>query len=208
MANIKKVFDECEIMYKNFGYEAVIQYVDKKKVEGNKDYLDVSDERCDACDNIMPSLNHVCLICGQSTILKKGTRPNYFEVKSLGWNEILGREEIQINCGENGMLMIVKTDEGFVVDAYDIDGENINTMAVWEDDINSDPFGDDEQEPFEDGQPRDEHGILTTCPVCGSTNTHKDLDFPTTMRNCKGCMSDWNIADEVTFNGREMLPKL
>jgi hypothetical protein len=81
-------------------------------------------------------------------IPQKGTRPNYFEVKSQGWNAILEREEIQINCGENGMLMIVKTDEGFVVDAFDVDGDNINTMAVWEDDINSDPFGDDEDEPF------------------------------------------------------------
>ena len=33
--------------------------------------------------------------------------------------------------------MVVKTDEGFVVDAFDIGGECINSMAVWEDDINS-----------------------------------------------------------------------
>ncbi len=67
---------------------------------------------------------------------QKGSRPNYFDVKSQGWNSGLEREEIQVNCGENGILMVVKTDEGFVVDAFDVDGDNINTMAVWEDDIN------------------------------------------------------------------------
>jgi len=64
-------------------------------------------------------------------------KKNYFVVKSSGFNKELQREEIQINCGENGMLMIVKTDEGFVVDAFDIDGENIDSMAVWEDSINA-----------------------------------------------------------------------
>jgi len=64
-------------------------------------------------------------------------KKNYFEVKSSGFNKELQREEIQINCGENGMLMIVKTDEGFVVDAYDVDGEHIDTMSVWEDSINA-----------------------------------------------------------------------
>jgi len=64
-------------------------------------------------------------------------KKNYFVVKSSGFNKELQREEIQINCGENGMLMIVKTDEGFVVDAFDIDGDNIDSMAVWEDSINA-----------------------------------------------------------------------
>lgn len=77
-------------------------------------------------------------------IPQKGTRVNYFEVKNQGWNAGLEREEIQVNCGENGILMIVKTDEGFVVDAFDIGGNNINTMCVWEDDIN--PLVDDEEE--------------------------------------------------------------
>ena len=80
---------------------------------------------------------------------QKGTRVNYFEVKNQGWNSGLEREEIQVNCGENGILMIVKTDEGFVVDAFDIGGNNINTMCVWEDDIN--PLVDDDEE--ESGAP-------------------------------------------------------
>jgi hypothetical protein len=79
----------------------------------------------------------------EQDIPKKGnTRPNYFEVVAQGWNEGLEREEIQIHCGENGNLMIVKTPEGFGFDAFDVNGENINTMAVWEDDIN--PLDEDD----------------------------------------------------------------
>lgn len=44
------------------------------------------------------------------------SEPIYFVIVSQGYNKDLQREEIQINCGENGILMIVKTDEGFVVD--------------------------------------------------------------------------------------------
>jgi hypothetical protein len=62
----------------------------------------------------------------------------YFKIVQSGYNKELEREEIQIHAGENGNLMIVKTDEGFVVDAFDIGGNNIDTMAVWEDDINPD----------------------------------------------------------------------
>jgi len=76
------------------------------------------------------------------SIPKNNTRPNYFNIASQGWNKGLQREEIQIYCGKNGNLMIVKTNEGFVVDAYDVKGENINTMTVWEDDINSDDEDD------------------------------------------------------------------
>lgn len=75
---------------------------------------------------------------------QKGTRVNYFEVKSQGWNTGLEREEVQINCGENGILMVVKTDEGFVVDAFDVGGNNIDTMDVWEDEIN--PLTDDDED--------------------------------------------------------------
>lgn len=63
---------------------------------------------------------------------------NYFEIVQAGYNEGLEREEIQIHCSENGNLMIVKTDEGYVVDAFDIGGNNINSMCVWEEVINPD----------------------------------------------------------------------
>lgn len=52
---------------------------------------------------------------------------------------------------------------------------------------------------------RDIDGILFNCPVCNSPNTRKDYDFPTTMRCCKVCGSDWNIDDDVVLNGKEVL---
>jgi hypothetical protein len=80
----------------------------------------------------------------KQNVPQKGSRVNYFEIKSQGWNSGLEREEIQVNCGENGILMIIKTDEGYIVDAYDIGGNVINTMAIWEDDIN--PLVDDDED--------------------------------------------------------------
>jgi hypothetical protein len=59
---------------------------------------------------------------------------NYFEIVQAGYNEGLDREELQVHCGENGNMMIVKTPEGFVVDIYKQD-DHVDTMSVWEDDL-------------------------------------------------------------------------
>ena len=64
-------------------------------------------------------------------------RKNYFEIKSTGFNEYSQREEIQINCGENGVLYLFKTDEGFIVDVYNQD-DNVSTLAVFETDLEPD----------------------------------------------------------------------
>lgn len=119
----------------------------------------------------------------------------YFTVVHAGFEKASQREEIRIHAGENGNIVIYQDNDklGFIIDVYG-QTDIANTMTVWEEDLST---------PEDDDQPRDEHGILTTCPVCGSEKTRKDLDFPTTMRGCGGCMSEWNIEDEVTFNGRE-----
>jgi len=71
---IQKVYDDCQAIYeKNGGYAKVFDHVTKQKSKGNPDYADVVEELCEACDNEMPSLNHVCLICGQET---KPTKQN------------------------------------------------------------------------------------------------------------------------------------
>lgn len=67
----------------------------------------------------------------------------YFELMAIGKNKDLHREEIQIHAGENGNIMIVKTDEGFVIDVYNQD-DLVDTMAVWEDDLT--PNSDDDEE--------------------------------------------------------------
>jgi hypothetical protein len=173
----QKFFDECQRLYEVGGSSAVIEFIEEAIRQGDNLFsslaLEVKYERCDACDNEMPSLNHECLICGQTTkptpqsfleelreeaqelidlgdsrekaegygMMKviNAIRPMptnlYFELIAVGNNEDLLREEIEINCGENGKIMIVKTDEGFVIDVYGQE-DLVDTMAIWEDDIN------------------------------------------------------------------------
>jgi hypothetical protein len=68
-------------------------------------------------------------------------RNDYFQIVSKGYEAGLQREEVEINLGENGKLMLYKTPEGSVVDVYNQDDE-VNTMTIWEDDLT--PMPDDE----------------------------------------------------------------
>jgi len=40
------------------------------------------------------------------------------------------------------------------------------------------------------------------CPVCNSTDTRDDFDFPESMRACDRCGSEWN-CDDITLDVRE-----
>jgi hypothetical protein len=127
--NIQLFVEEiCREIYEAKGYQAVIDHIDDMQSIGNQDYKDVKYEVCHACNNEMPSLNHICLICGQET------QPQYFKIIKQGWNSNLQRQEVQIHCGENGNLFLIKTEEGFIVDVYNQD-DNVNSMTVWEDDL-------------------------------------------------------------------------
>ena len=123
---LQKVFDECYAIYEEKGYSAVIDHVEKQQSENNPLYENVEYEYCDGCDCYMPTLNHECLACGTVT--------TYFDVVSSGFNEDLLREEIEINAGLYGKILLIKTDVGFIVDVYSND-EHINTMAVYEDEL-------------------------------------------------------------------------
>lgn len=65
----------------------------------------------------------------------------YFDIVALGYDEELQREQIQIHAGENGNVFLIKTDDGFIVDVYN-QSENINTMAIWEEDLTPDDEDD------------------------------------------------------------------
>jgi hypothetical protein len=68
----QKVFDDCYAIYeKNGGYTKVFDHVNEQKAKNNPAYVDVKEERCNGCENDMPSLNHTCLICGQETTAPK-----------------------------------------------------------------------------------------------------------------------------------------
>lgn len=64
------------------------------------------------------------------------SRLGYFQIVQAGYDSGERREEIEINCGENGKIMIHQDDDklGFIIDVY---GENdlAGTMTVWEEDL-------------------------------------------------------------------------
>jgi hypothetical protein len=139
---IQKLFDECQRKYEEGGVATVIEFIDEAIRQGDNLFsplaLEVQYERCEACDANMPSLNNICLVCGQPTAPVVGKfcpEPIYFHIIKSGWDADLQRQQVEINCGENGKLLLIKTDEGFVVDVY---GQNdlIDTMAIWEDTLN------------------------------------------------------------------------
>lgn len=78
-----------------------------------------------------------------SDIFSGNVQKPYFEIVHAGFQEGIGREEIQIHAGENGNIYLIKTAEGFIIDAY---GQNdlVDTMTIWEDDLNPDIEDDNE----------------------------------------------------------------
>jgi len=61
---------------------------------------------------------------------------NYFKIVQAGYEAGLQREEVEINCGANGKIMIHQDGDklGFIIDVY---GQNdlADTMTVWEEDL-------------------------------------------------------------------------
>jgi len=74
-SEITKLFDECQRKYEEGGVAAVIEFIEEAIRQGDNLFsslaLLVQYERCEACDADMPSLNHICLICGQETKISK-----------------------------------------------------------------------------------------------------------------------------------------
>ncbi len=68
---------------------------------------------------------------------KEVLNKDYFQIVHKGYQKELEREEIQIHCGENGNLFLIKTEQGFIVDVYNQD-DNIFTNTIWEDDLTPD----------------------------------------------------------------------
>jgi len=194
---IQNLKDTCERLYQIGGASAVIDYIEEGFRQGQEMvFLNVVYERCDACDADMPSIDSICLICGQPTTpkldkqqlvdaviddLRKGfelgdytvldellnklsiktlvqslpeeewdkykeINNSYFEIMYQDFNEDAGREEIQIHAGENGNVYLFQDGDklGFIVDVY---GQNdiVDTMTVWEDDLNPDDDDDEEE---------------------------------------------------------------
>jgi hypothetical protein len=69
-----------------------------------------------------------------SKIFSGDARPGYFEIVHAGFQQGIDREEIQVHCGDNGNLYLIKTEEGIIVDVY---GQNdlVDTLAIFEDEF-------------------------------------------------------------------------
>ena len=145
-SHLHRVLDECYEMYASHGYGEVIDFVAEQQRVCNPDYMEVHDEYCKACDNDMPSLYNTCLVCGHPT------EKHYFEIVHTGFSHDSEREEIEINAGEHGKIMIFQDDGklGFIIDVY---GENDHaaTMTVWEEDLA--PMSEDDDPMSEPNDP-------------------------------------------------------
>ncbi len=71
---IQNLIETCERLYQIGGASAVIDYIEEAMRQGeNMIISNVRYEYCEACDAEMPCINHVCLVCGQTT---KTTKQN------------------------------------------------------------------------------------------------------------------------------------
>lgn len=68
---IQNLIETCKRKYEEGGSAAVIDYIEEGFRQGQEMvFLNVIYERCDACDADMPSIDNICLVCGQSTTPK------------------------------------------------------------------------------------------------------------------------------------------
>jgi hypothetical protein len=62
-------------------------------------------------------------------------------------------DRIEVECGRNGRVFLIHTDEGLIVDVYaNGDDELVDTMCIWDEDMNNevdytDDLSEDEQQP-------------------------------------------------------------
>jgi len=63
----ESVIEKCQELYKRSSYYDVIAHVETEKAAENPDYKDVKYKTCQECDNDMPSIDGICLVCGQPT---------------------------------------------------------------------------------------------------------------------------------------------
>ena len=69
-------------------------------------------------------------------IFSGNSRPGYFQIVQTGYETNLNREEVEINCGQNGKIMIHQDEDklGFIIDVYGQNNE-AGTMTIWEEDL-------------------------------------------------------------------------
>jgi hypothetical protein len=109
----------------------------------------------------------------------------------------MGKNKEAISLREKLTESIMKSKYADDDPQYYQSNENfLNTLTIAE----LQAMCDDDFEVHEIDEDEDE--IQINCPVCGSTHTTEDLDYPL-MRNCKACGSEGTSDGDITLNGRE-----
>jgi hypothetical protein len=78
--------------------------------------------------------------------LQAARNTDYFKIVPID-----DKDRIEIECGRNGHLFLIRTDEGMVVDVYaNGNDEIVDTLAIWDEDMNNkrdftDDLSDNEQ---------------------------------------------------------------
>ena len=66
-SKFNRVADACRKVYEASGMSAVYDLINLKSETKDPDYKNVSYKPCRGCDNDVPSLKGICLVCGQKT---------------------------------------------------------------------------------------------------------------------------------------------
>jgi len=66
-SRFQKVADVCKRIYEKHGMSEVFDIVNMKLEANNPEFEGVSYKPCRGCDNDVPSMDGICLICGQRT---------------------------------------------------------------------------------------------------------------------------------------------
>lgn len=94
------IINKCYSIYEKFGYAAVINHIKAMRKDNIRIYTDIVYEQCPECNNNMPSLNHICLICGQTTNVQETSNTNVQVpefIQNMDWSILREQKETLLN---------------------------------------------------------------------------------------------------------------
>lgn len=171
MTNIKeelqKVYDECTELYSKGGVTAVTDHVLKEQKENNPMYKDVMYRHCTPCDNGMPALNGICLVCGSPVVPEIGRKVRTIgEIRALISN--LDNRDIAIleACDDDLYSMYIDVIEGIEL----LDGTMVNEVRFCQMPNVPIKIGTGIKDDKKEIRLGDVIKTVWVCPDCGSDN--------------------------------------
>ena len=104
------------------------------------------------------------------------------------------KDRIEVDCGRNGHLFLIHTDEGVIVDVY-ANGEDdiVATMCVWDEDMNN-------ERDFTDDLSEDEQPDCCKPPTVDEINEFKRYWGQTHKEICKALDYDPRTSDDLLMD--------